>query len=235
MSATAVDTLKALVVDSDQKRSAELSEVLKGCGYSTQLAVDAKSAKALVEAEEFNVVLCKDQLAAGTAVDVLKELREANPQLPFVVIADDAQSPIVAEAMKAGASDSFTTPGDYTALFPKLAALQAAVPGKTAVHPVQLPELQATTNRSEAANVELIMDVPVDVKAVLGTTTMRIADLLQLGTGSIVELDKRAGEPAELFVNDKLVALGEVVVVDDTFGIRITEVIDAKQRVQVLS
>ncbi len=103
-----------------------------------------------------------------------------------------------------------------------------------AVHPVQLPELQPGSHKDEPNNVDMILDVPVSVNAILGNTTMRISELLQLGPGSVVELDKRAGEPVDLYVNDKLVALGEVVVVNETFGVRITEVIDPRQRLSAL-
>ncbi len=107
-------------------------------------------------------------------------------------------------------------------------------PSKTTVHPVELPELQPGGGGGEPSNLDMILDVPVSVNAVLGTTTMVISDLLSIGPGSIVELNKRAGEPVDILVNDKLIAVGEVVVVNDTFGVRITEVIDAKQRVQAL-
>jgi flagellar motor switch protein FliN/FliY len=154
-------------------------------------------------------------------------------------MADSPDAPGVIEALKLGAADSFTTPNDYKPLFPKLAALQAAHKApeqpKMPVRPVELPPLNPGTQHGEPANVDMIMDVPVAINAVLGNTTMRIAELLQLGPGSVVELDKRAGEPVDLYVNDKLLALGEVVVVNETFAVRITEVIDPKQRVQALN
>ena len=82
--------------------------------------------------------------------------------------------------------------------------------------------------------LEFILDISLTVSARLGSSKMMIRDLLQLGHGSIVELDKLAGEPLEIFVNDKMIARGEVVVVNEKFGVRLTEVVSAMERVQQL-
>ncbi len=70
----------------------------------------------------------------------------------------------------------------------------------------------------------MVLDVPLKVTVELGRTKLLVNDLLQLGQGSVIELDKMAGEPMEIFVNDKLVAMGEVVVVNEKFGVRLTDV-----------
>ncbi len=75
------------------------------------------------------------------------------------------------------------------------------------------------------ANIKMILDVPLNVSVELGRTRMLVNDLLQLGQGSVIELDKMAGEPMEILVNDKLVALGEVVVINERFGVRLTDVV----------
>ena len=80
-------------------------------------------------------------------------------------------------------------------------------------------------------NIEMLLDVEMQVIAELGKKSMFIKDVLKLGKGSIVELDKAAGEPLEVFVNGKKLAEGEVVVVDDHFGIRITQLIGPKERI----
>lgn len=77
-------------------------------------------------------------------------------------------------------------------------------------------------------NFDLLMNVSLGVSAELGRCRMRVSDVLKIGTGSIVELDRLASSPIDLFVNDRLVARGEVVAVDDRFGVRITEVIARK-------
>jgi flagellar motor switch protein FliN/FliY len=75
-------------------------------------------------------------------------------------------------------------------------------------------------------NLDLLMTVPLKLTAELGTCKMLVEDILKLGTGSIVELDRLAGGPVDLLVNDKLVARGEVIAIDDNFGVRITELIE---------
>ena len=77
----------------------------------------------------------------------------------------------------------------------------------------------------EAQNLDIVMDIPLEVSVELGRKRMSIRDILDLGSGSIVELDKIAGEPVDLLVNGRLVARGEVVVIEDNFGVRITEIV----------
>ena len=84
-------------------------------------------------------------------------------------------------------------------------------------------------------NIDFILDIPMQVTVQVGSTKMVIRELLQLGQGSVIELDKLAGEPMEVLVNNKLVARGEVVVVNEKFGIRLTDVISAAERVQQLA
>jgi flagellar motor switch protein FliN/FliY len=84
-------------------------------------------------------------------------------------------------------------------------------------------------------NLDFILDIPMQVTVQVGSTKMVIRELLQLGQGSVIELEKLAGEPMEVLVNNKLVARGEVVVVNEKFGIRLTDVISAAERVQQLA
>ena len=83
-------------------------------------------------------------------------------------------------------------------------------------------------------NLELILDIPLRVTVELGRAKMVVRDLLNLGQGSVVELNKLAGEPMEILVNDKLVAKGEAVVVNEKFGVRLTDIISPKERVEQL-
>tara|TARA_B100000686_G_scaffold81368_1_gene87889 strand:- start:47 stop:421 length:375 start_codon:yes stop_codon:yes gene_type:complete len=84
-------------------------------------------------------------------------------------------------------------------------------------------------------NLDLILDIPLTVTVELGRSKMIINDLLQLGQGSVIELTKLAGEPLEVLVNQKLVARGEVVVVNEKFGVRLTEIVSPVERVQSLA
>jgi flagellar motor switch protein FliN/FliY len=87
---------------------------------------------------------------------------------------------------------------------------------------------------AENKSLDLILDIPLTVTVELGRSKMLINDLLQLGQGSVVELTKLVGEPLEVLINQKLVARGEVVVVNEKFGVRLTDIISPMERVQSL-
>lgn len=95
---------------------------------------------------------------------------------------------------------------------------------------------EARTPRADGSRHELdfILDIPLDVSAELGRTRLLINELLQLGQGSVVELNKLAGEPLEVYVNGKLVARGEAVVINEKFGVRLTDIISPIERVKQL-
>ncbi len=99
-----------------------------------------------------------------------------------------------------------------------------------------LPNLQSDATRpgSEDANLNVILDIPVTVSMEIGRTRISIRHLLQLNQGSVVELDRLAGEPLDVLVNGTLIAHGEVVVVNEKFGIRLTDVISPAERVKKL-
>lgn len=84
------------------------------------------------------------------------------------------------------------------------------------------------------ANLEAILDIPVTLSVRIGTTRISIKNLLQLNQGSVVELERLAGEPLDVLVNDTLVAHGEVVVVNEKYGIRLTDIVSAHERVKKL-
>lgn len=95
----------------------------------------------------------------------------------------------------------------------------------------------AATGRTDGRkdrNLELILDIPLRVTVELGRTKMVVSELLNLGQGSVIELNKLAGEPMEVLVNDKLVARGEAVVVNEKFGVRLTDIISPAERVEQL-
>jgi len=86
----------------------------------------------------------------------------------------------------------------------------------------------------DISNLNLILDISVEVKVELGRTHRKIREVLELGPGSVVELDRLAGEPVELLINDKLFARGEVVVIDENFGVRLTDIITVKERIEAM-
>lgn len=85
-----------------------------------------------------------------------------------------------------------------------------------------------------ARDIDFLLDVPLDVTVELGRSRMLIKDLLQLGQGSVVELEKLAGEPMEILVNNRLIARGEVVVVNEKFGVRLTDIVSPVERIRQL-
>lgn len=90
-------------------------------------------------------------------------------------------------------------------------------------------------NPGTKRDLDFILDIPLEVSAELGRTRLLINELLQLGQGSVVELNKLAGEPMEIYVNGKLVARGEAVVINEKFGIRLTDIISPIERVKQLA
>lgn len=89
-------------------------------------------------------------------------------------------------------------------------------------------------NKLKVQNLDFILDIPLKLSVELGRSEILIKDLLQLGQGSVLELDKLAGEPLEVLVNGKLVARGEVVVINEKFGIRLTDIVSPVERIETL-
>jgi flagellar motor switch protein FliN/FliY len=103
------------------------------------------------------------------------------------------------------------------------------------VQPVQFGNLQSgSTGLTDDTNLNLLLDIPLKVTVELGRTNKVIKDILELSQGSIIELDKLAGEPVDILVNNKLIAKGEVVVIDENFGVRVTDIVNQWERIQKL-
>jgi flagellar motor switch protein FliN/FliY len=101
--------------------------------------------------------------------------------------------------------------------------------------PASFPPVEETNAAVTNKSIDFLLDIPLQVTVQIGGARMLIRELLQLGQGSVIELDKLAGEPMEVLVNNKLVARGEVVVVNEKFGIRLTDVVSPNQRLQQLT
>ena len=107
--------------------------------------------------------------------------------------------------------------------------MQSKMPHMQNVQPAQFQSFSGSYPPPQTPeNIGLIMDVPLEVSVVLGRTRKSIKEILEFAPGTIIELDKLAGEPIDVMVNQKLVAKGEVVVIEESFGIRITEIIKEK-------
>ncbi len=102
------------------------------------------------------------------------------------------------------------------------------------VSTVELNELQETARPLNNPDLDVILDIPVSISMEVGRTSITIRNLLQLNQGSVIELDRLAGEPLDVLVNGTLIAHGEVVVVNEKFGIRMTDVISPAERIKKL-
>lgn len=89
--------------------------------------------------------------------------------------------------------------------------------------------LSAQEQERRPGDLGLVLDVPLELTVILGRTSVMLADLIRLGRGSVLELDRLAGEPVEMYVNDCLVGLAEIVVIDDRFGVRVLEMVDGRR------
>ncbi len=93
---------------------------------------------------------------------------------------------------------------------------------------------QAATDAGDGRGIDLLLDIPLEISVEVGRSRILVRDLLQLQEGSLIELDKLAGEPLDLYVNSRLIARGEAVVVNDKFGLRLTDVVSPSERIEKL-
>ena len=137
----------------------------------------------------------------------------------------------------AAAMEEAGTPMDNTESEEGPAAMVESDPaGVLGAENVELDKLQKTVTSAsgEDLNLDVILDIPVTISMEIGSTKINIRNLLQLNQGSVVELDRMAGEPLDVVVNGTLIAHGEVVVVNEKFGIRLTDIISPSERVKKL-
>jgi len=105
---------------------------------------------------------------------------------------------------------------------------------QTEVSEVSFGEIQSMESERPSLDLEFILDIPLTLTVELGRTRLLISEMLQLGPGSVIELTKIAGEPMDIFVNQRLIARGEVVVVNEKFGVRLTDIVSPAERVNRL-
>lgn len=101
-------------------------------------------------------------------------------------------------------------------------------------HPLPANGANGLSHTNQPANLSLVMDIPVTLSLELGNTRMSVRDLLQLSQGSVVKLDRHGGDPLDILVNVCLVARGEVVVINERFGVRITDIVSTEERIRRL-
>jgi flagellar motor switch protein FliN len=115
------------------------------------------------------------------------------------------------------------------------AASMSQSPQYANVQPAEFASFEQTeVQQTETRNLDMLLDIPLQVTVELGRTKRSVKEILELSSGSIIELDKLAGEPVDILVNNKLVAKGEVVVIDENFGVRVTDIISQSDRIKKL-
>lgn len=112
---------------------------------------------------------------------------------------------------------------------PPATAQTAVAPVSQEAKAIEFPELRDASKGPMALPIAPLMDVNLRIRVVLGETTLSLGSLLKLGEGSVIELSNSTGEPINIYVNDRLYARGEIVVVDDMFGVRLSEILDGKK------
>jgi flagellar motor switch protein FliN/FliY len=156
------------------------------------------------------------------------------------IVADDVVPEPVAEAEDLG--DAPLTPDEIEALIaaeagpavpPSSSALATTGPLIEEVAFAELPPVRAPID--ERADIDLLLDVPLEITVELGQARRTIRELLELGQGSILHLTRHAGEPVDVLVNGQHIARGEVVVIDENFGIRVTEVVSPADRLRTMA
>ena len=145
--------------------------------------------------------------------------------------ADDTLQDEIDAARAATGSGLDASPTPITSMVDRVPSAAHSAQTPTAVHPIQfMPLTPEMPSMDHGHGIELLMDVALEVSVELGRSHMSIGEILALRTGSVIELDKLAGEPVDVSVNGTLIARGEVVVVDEKFGVRITEVVSKARR-----
>jgi len=110
----------------------------------------------------------------------------------------------------------------------------AASQEEVVVQDIQFDQIKPQPSNGRPNNIDILLDVDLPISVQLGKTTMTIQELLEVGPGSVIELDKMVGSPVEILANDKAIAQGEVVVVDENFGVKITSLISPEERIKSL-
>jgi len=179
--------------------------------------------------EVFSLSLAKEILSLSAG--------GAEPAAAFAQAAPQAAPRQAGGQRAAQPQAAFGGSGGYQQTFGQAFGGAGQAPGMAPpnVQPVQFANLQPVQMSGEQGNIGLLMDVYMEMTVELGRTRKRIKDILGIGEGTIIELDKLAGEPVDILVNHKLIAKGEVVVIDENFGVRVTEIVSQIDRMNELT
>lgn len=181
-----------------------------------------------------------DNLVDSTIMQILP--METAKKIVAIMMGNEEPANEPASEKSAASTKQTTSPvydeSSYTApreVYKETVVERRTLEPEVEVHKASFQSLKETSTTTVPKNIDLILDVPLEISVVLGRTKKSIKDILNLGTGSLIELDKLAEEPVEILVNGKIVAYGEVMVVDENFGVRITSIVSNAERVKSLS
>jgi flagellar motor switch protein FliN/FliY len=230
----------------EQPAEASTPATPEATGPATPAPAPAESAPAPTPAPESQPPASTDPAAVAEAIagappdpapPAPAPAAEASPAAAPEAAADDPFAGIdqasIDELLKQASFDDPTVaagPANVDSAAGIAAGLEAAVAG-TAVDelpetaPMDLPNFQQVMQDAQVSSIDLLRDVDLNVKIELGRSRMLVEDVLKLAEGSVVELDKLAGDPVDVFVNDRLVARGEVLVLNDNFCVRVNEIV----------
>jgi len=176
------------------------------------------------------------------AADPFEAAQAATPAAPAAAPAAAAAAPAAAAAAPAAASSDENLAAEWANSLVEDEEAQKKEEIQKTLHAgassavfKDMTEIAKAPTTEHRRDMDFILDIPLDVSAELGRARLLINELLQLGQGSVVELNKLAGEPLEVFVNGKLVARGEAVVINEKFGVRLTDIISPMERVKQLA
>jgi flagellar motor switch protein FliN len=171
-----------------------------------------------------------DPNAAVASSGPLPSAQDASFDLPPETVEDPSATSGVDQAaidelLKQAQFDDVAAVSADGGSFEGLEGLGAAAGPAVDTQPLELPTFQQAMQDAQVSSIDLLRDVELNVKIELGRSRMLVEDVLRLGEGSVVELDKLAGDPVDVFVNDRLVARGEVLVLNDNFCVRVNEIV----------
>jgi flagellar motor switch protein FliN/FliY len=246
------DTAKAIAALMNKEENIQLDEMamsvigeMAGTLVGTQItALTAKTGNKSIASgspEAANVPKAAAALPAGEfpVAEYQLDLGDGTPHQIWEVYGPSVAAEI-AKALNAGPAPAASKPAAAAGASAQAApagggGMGGFMGGPTNVQSVMYPNLMPQPTAQEAGNIGLIMDVYMEMTVELGRTKKLIKEILGMGEGTIIELDKLAGEPVDILVNHKLIAKGEVVVIDENFGVRVTEIVSPMERMSDLS
>ena len=210
-------------MEKDEKNIENIEELADFEEQSLDVSMDSMFSDDVIEEateenaeEDSSLVSAQEEIVSEEIEETIQELTEQNTIEEFEPIEEIKEEPTTAVIEEHKPKESYVTTMDD---FEQVQESEKMI----TVRPVKFQEFEQTSpNRSIKKNLDILQDVSMHVSVELGRTKSSIKDVMEMEQGSIVELDKVAGEQVEIFVNEKLVAKGEVIVIEDKFGVRVT-------------